>query len=57
MNLLAYRVHHSVMTSLRVIKLFGWEAFVKEETSKKREAELAWIWRRKVLDVCNGILK
>ena len=40
-----------------MIKFFGWEAFVKEQASKQREVELAWILRRKLLDVCNGILK
>lgn len=45
------------MNSLRMIKLFGWESLVKEEASKKRDEELEWIWRRRMLEILNGILK
>ena len=45
------------MNSLRMIKLFGWETHAKEEASKKRDEELKWVWRRRLLEIANGIVK
>ncbi|KAJ3543408.1 hypothetical protein NM688_g5857 [Phlebia brevispora] len=45
-----------MMNSLRMIKLFGWESRAKEEASKRRDEELTWIWRRRMLEIANGIL-
>ena len=46
-----------VMGSLRMMKLFGWESLVKDEAAKKREEELKWVWRNRLLEIFNGILK
>jgi hypothetical protein len=39
-----------------MIKLFGWETRVNEDLAEKRAAELAMIWKRKVLEAFNGVL-
>ncbi|KAJ7105184.1 hypothetical protein C8R44DRAFT_858596 [Mycena epipterygia] len=44
------------MHVLRMIKLFGWERQMNERVAEKREEELNWIWKRKMLDLVNGIL-
>ncbi|KAJ7732681.1 multidrug resistance-associated ABC transporter [Mycena metata] len=41
---------------VRMIKMFGWEKQMNEKIAEKREDELTWIWRRKVLYTANGIL-
>ncbi|KIP03407.1 hypothetical protein PHLGIDRAFT_242940 [Phlebiopsis gigantea 11061_1 CR5-6] len=43
-----------VMSVLRMIKLFGWEHRVQETVAEKREVELGWIWKRKVLNLTNN---
>lgn len=45
------------MGVLRMIKLFGWEHRVKGLVEEKRENELKWIWRRKLLGLANNCLK
>lgn len=45
------------MSVLRMIKLFGWERRVKENVAEKREIELGWIWKRKMLNLINNIVK
>ncbi|KAF7797051.1 hypothetical protein EIP86_008243 [Pleurotus ostreatoroseus] len=52
------RVQHvtEMMNSLRMIKLFGWETHAKEEAFKKRDEELKWVWRRRLLEIANGIV-
>ena len=40
-----------------MIKLFGWEARVRDEVAKKREEELKYIWKRKILGLLNNITK
>ena len=32
-----------------MVKLFGWESRVRESVAEKREEELKWIWKRKLL--------
>lgn len=46
-----------VMSVLRMIKLFGWESRVKETVAEKRENELGWIWKRKMLSLANNCIK
>lgn len=45
------------MNVLRMIKLFGWESRVRDDIAKKREEELRFIWKRKVLGLLNNISK
>ena len=45
------------MGVLRMIKLFGWESRVKETFAEKRENELGWIWKRKILGLTNNCVK
>ena len=45
------------MSVLRMIKLFGWERRVKETVAEKREIELGWVWKRKVLNLANSVVK
>ena len=40
-----------------MIKLFGWEHRVQETVAEKREAELGWIWKRKMLNLTNNCVK
>ncbi|KAJ7864236.1 hypothetical protein B0H14DRAFT_2736510 [Mycena olivaceomarginata] len=43
------------MNVVRMIKMFGWEKQMKERIAEKREAELTWIWWRKVLSTAQGL--
>lgn len=42
---------------IRMIKLFGWEAKSKSDIAAKREDELTWLWKRKMLDLVTKNLK
>ncbi|KAL4068375.1 hypothetical protein V8B97DRAFT_1975301 [Scleroderma yunnanense] len=44
------------MNVLRMVKLFGWEKKMDERISEKREVELLWIWKFKLLDLTNNVL-
>ena len=44
-----------VMSILRMAKLFGWESRVKEFVAEKREEELKWIWKRKLLNMFSNV--
>ncbi|EIW86373.1 hypothetical protein CONPUDRAFT_78742 [Coniophora puteana RWD-64-598 SS2] len=44
------------MNVLRMIKLFGWESRMDEKISEKREDELIFTWRQKVLELVNNNL-
>ncbi|KAI0693031.1 hypothetical protein BC835DRAFT_1520746 [Cytidiella melzeri] len=44
-----------MMSALRMIKLFGWEPRVKQAVAEKREEELSWIWKRKVIGFASSI--
>ena len=46
-----------VMSILRMAKLFGWESRVKEFVAEKREEELKWIWKRKLLNMFSNVAK
>jgi hypothetical protein len=46
-----------VMSVLRMIKLFGWEGRVRETVAEKREEELKWIWKKKLLGLASSIAK
>jgi hypothetical protein len=37
--------------------MFGWERQINETIAEKREEELTWIWRRKLLDFVNNVVK
>lgn len=45
------------MNVLRMIKLFGWEKKMNEQIGEKREVELLWTWKFKLLDLANNVLK
>ena len=45
------------MGVLRMIKLFGWESRVRENIAEKREHELRFIWKKKILGMVNNIAK
>lgn len=45
------------MNVLRMIKLFGWEHRVQDDIAAKRENELKYIWKRKMLGLLNNITK
>lgn len=47
----------TVMSVLRMIKLFGWENRVKDMVSEKRDNELKAIWKRKLLGLANNVIK
>ena len=40
-----------------MIKLFGWEARVRDQIAQKREDELKLVWKRKVLGLVNTMSK
>ncbi|KAJ6521925.1 P-loop containing nucleoside triphosphate hydrolase protein [Mycena vulgaris] len=44
------------MNVLRMVKMFGWEKQMNEKIAEKREEELSWIWRRKLLDLASAIV-
>ncbi|KAJ8594877.1 hypothetical protein M405DRAFT_759938 [Rhizopogon salebrosus TDB-379] len=44
------------MNVLRMIKLFGWEAKIDKRISEKREVELTWTWKTKILELVNNNL-
>ncbi|PPQ81919.1 hypothetical protein CVT24_010441 [Panaeolus cyanescens] len=41
---------------LRMIKLFGWEKKMSRSLNDKREEELVWVWKSKVIELLNGII-
>jgi hypothetical protein len=45
------------MGVLRMIKLFGWEGRIRETVAEKREEELRWIWKQKLLGLASSIAK
>lgn len=45
------------MSMLRMIKLFGWESRVRQTIAEKREHELGWVWKSKVLGLMNNVVK
>lgn len=44
------------MNVLRMIKLFGWEEKLDARISEKREVELIWTWKTKILELVNNNL-
>ncbi|KAF7314597.1 ATP-binding cassette transporter [Mycena kentingensis (nom. inval.)] len=42
---------------LRMVKLFGWEPKMQERIKEKREDELTWIRKRRVLDLASSLVK
>jgi hypothetical protein len=47
----------SVMNVLRMVKLFGWEKSMWDRICEKREEELAFLWKRKLIVVANDTFK
>ncbi len=45
------------MNVLRMVKLFGWEKKMDDKIAEKRDEELVWIKKRKMLDLLNGTIK
>ncbi|KZT65009.1 P-loop containing nucleoside triphosphate hydrolase protein, partial [Daedalea quercina L-15889] len=45
------------MNVIRMIKLFGWEPRVKQQLEEKREDELYYQWKYRLLGLINGCLK
>ncbi|KAF5327417.1 hypothetical protein D9619_004696 [Psilocybe cf. subviscida] len=41
---------------IRMVKLFGWEAKMSETLQEKREEELSWMWKDKILNVLNDTI-
>ncbi|KAF8157940.1 multidrug resistance-associated ABC transporter [Crassisporium funariophilum] len=41
---------------LRMIKLFGWEEKMSARLEERRDDELMWLWKLKVLQALNGII-
>ncbi|KAJ6603499.1 P-loop containing nucleoside triphosphate hydrolase protein [Mycena vulgaris] len=41
---------------LRMVKLFGWEEKMKARIADKRNSELNWLWRKRILDLVGGIV-
>ncbi|TCD66627.1 hypothetical protein EIP91_001094 [Steccherinum ochraceum] len=46
-----------IMNVIRMIKLFGWEPKVNDQIAEKREEELVYIRRFKLLELANGVMK
>ncbi|KAJ7704723.1 hypothetical protein B0H14DRAFT_3903574 [Mycena olivaceomarginata] len=42
------------VNALRMVKLFGWEEKMKARIEDKRDGELRWIRKRRILDLANG---
>lgn len=47
----------SVLSVVRMIKMFGWEDRVNQQIEEKRETELAALRKRQFVSVINGNLK
>ncbi|KAH7918845.1 hypothetical protein BV22DRAFT_1100101 [Leucogyrophana mollusca] len=41
---------------LRMIKLFGWESKMNKRIADKREEEIIWTWKQRILELVNGNL-
>ncbi|PPQ64837.1 hypothetical protein CVT24_008202 [Panaeolus cyanescens] len=39
---------------LRMVKLFGWERKMSQYLKEKREDELVWVWKNKLIELING---
>ncbi|KAH7930564.1 hypothetical protein BV22DRAFT_1124835 [Leucogyrophana mollusca] len=44
------------MNVLRMVKLFGWENKMDKKITEKREKELVWTWKQKLLELVNNNL-
>ncbi|KAJ7754435.1 multidrug resistance-associated ABC transporter [Mycena metata] len=44
------------MNVLRMVKMFGWEKQMNAKITEKRDAELSKLWKRRLLDMVDGIL-
>ncbi|KAK1228101.1 hypothetical protein PQX77_008872 [Marasmius sp. AFHP31] len=46
-----------IMNVIRMIKMFGWEQKMNSRISDKREKELYWIWKLRMLNMATSIAK
>ena len=46
-----------VMNVIRMIKLFGWEPKVNDQLTEKRNDEMIWYRKYRLLDLANGTVK
>lgn len=44
------------MSVIRMIKLFGWEPKMKERIYEKREDELVWTYKYRLMGLYNAII-
>ena len=47
----------TVMGTLRMIKMFAWESKINERLREKREEELVWIRKGRIMNLLNMNLK
>ena len=47
----------TVLSVIRMVKLFGWEDKVNEQIAEKRAVELSWLMKRRLLGLLNNNLK
>ena len=47
----------TVLGVIRMVKLFGWEKKMAQRLFEKREEELVWIKRRKLVQIYNAVIK
>ena len=47
----------TAMSVIRMIKLFGWEPRVADQLAQKREDELSYIRKYKILELINNNIK
>jgi hypothetical protein len=52
-----YSILFAAINLLRMVKLFGWESNMSAEVDSKRQVELVYLWKRKVLDLVNGCIE
>ena len=44
------------MSVLRMIKMFGWERKILSRIDERRDDELEWIWKGKLLDLFTQVV-
>jgi len=42
---------------IRMIKLFGWERKMEKRIEERRQEELKMLWKLKLLELCNVVLR
>ncbi|KAF6747848.1 multidrug resistance-associated ABC transporter [Ephemerocybe angulata] len=44
------------MSVLRMVKMFGWERKIQEKIDQRREEELTWVWKSRILKLIVAVL-